>query len=224
MGARGGACSRRQARWQTSPKQRDISLKLIELARAGKRVVRLKGGDPFVFGRGGEEAQTLVQSGIPIRIIPGVSAGIGGLAYAGIPVTHRDVNQSVTFVTGHDQTGQTPSSLDWAGIAQGSQVIVIYMGMKHIDRIASALLAAGRDAAEPVAVVTEATTSTQQVLETTLGAVAADLKQSRLEPPAIICVGRAVLMRQVLDWQALASGAAPRALDPLGRGRGAESA
>ncbi|MDA9061557.1 uroporphyrinogen-III C-methyltransferase, partial [Planktomarina temperata] len=118
-----------------SAKQRDISLHLVELARAGKRVLRLKGGDPFVFGRGGEEAQTLVQHGVPIRIIPGISAGIGGLAYAGIPVTHRDVNQSVTFVTGHDQTGDTPGSLDWSAIAQGSQVIVIYMGMKHIAQI-----------------------------------------------------------------------------------------
>ena len=108
-----------------SAKQRDISLHLVELARTGKRVLRLKGGDPFVFGRGGEEAQTLVQHGVPIRIIPGISAGIGGLAYAGIPVTHRDVNQSVTFVTGHDQTGDTPGSLDWRAIAQGSQVIMI---------------------------------------------------------------------------------------------------
>ena len=96
-----------------SAKQRDISMHLVELARKDKRVLRLKGGDPFVFGRGGEEAQTLVQHGIPIRIIPGISAGIGGLAYAGIPVTHRDVNQSVTFVTGHDQSGVTPGSLDW---------------------------------------------------------------------------------------------------------------
>jgi uroporphyrin-III C-methyltransferase len=98
--------------------QRDISLRLVDLARAGRRVLRLKGGDPFVFGRGGEEAQTLVQHGVPIRIIPGISAGIGGLAYAGIPVTHRDVNQSVTFVTGHDQSGNATSSLDWAAIAK----------------------------------------------------------------------------------------------------------
>ena len=127
-----------------SAKQRDISLHLVELARAGKRVLRLKGGDPFVFGRGGEEAQTLVQHGVPIRIIPGISAGIGGLAYAGIPVTHRDVNQSVTFVTGHDQSGNTPGSLDWNSISKGSQVIVIYMGMKHIAQIATKLIAAGR--------------------------------------------------------------------------------
>jgi uroporphyrin-III C-methyltransferase len=158
-----------------SPKQRDISLRLVELARAGKRVLRLKGGDPFVFGRGGEEAQTLVQHGIPVRIIPGISAGIGGLAYAGIPVTHRDVNQSVTFVTGHDQSGNTPSSVNWEAIAQGSQVIVIYMGMKHIGQISAALIGAGRPASEPVAVVTTATTADQRVLETTLGTIEADI-------------------------------------------------
>ncbi len=204
--------------------QRDISLRLVDLARAGKRVLRLKGGDPFVFGRGGEEAQTLVQHSVPIRIIPGISAGIGGLAYAGIPVTHRDVNQSVTFVTGHDQSGETPSSLDWASIAKGSQVIVIYMGMKHVERIAGALLDAGRPTSEPCAVVSSATTGEQQVLETTLGTMAKDIAQSGLEPPAILCVGRSVLMRQVLDWQGMIAGEAPRNTDPLGRGRPAESA
>lgn len=207
-----------------SAKQRDISLHLVELARAGKRVLRLKGGDPFVFGRGGEEAQTLIQHDIPVRIIPGISAGIGGLAYAGIPVTHRDVNQSVTFVTGHDQSGNTPQSLDWEAISRGSQVLVIYMGMKHLDQMIAALLKAGRPASEPVAVVTNATTPTQQVLETTLGTALADVADSGLEPPAIICVGRSVLMRQVLDWQSLEQGKAPRNLDPLGRGRPAESA
>jgi uroporphyrin-III C-methyltransferase len=207
-----------------SPQQRDISLRLVDLARAGRRVLRLKGGDPFVFGRGGEEAQTLVQHGVPVRIVPGVSAGIGGLAYAGIPVTHRDVNQSVTFVTGHDQSGQTPSSLDWAAISAGSQVIVIYMGMKHIARIAAALLDAGRSPSEPVAVVTQATTGNQRVLETTLATAPADIAAAGLEPPAVICVGRSVLMRQALDWQAMAAGAAPRDTDPLGRGRPAESA
>ncbi len=207
-----------------SAKQRDISLRLVDLAKSGKRVLRLKGGDPFVFGRGGEEAQTLVQHGVPIRIIPGISAGIGGLAYAGIPVTHRDVNQSVTFVTGHDQSGQTPSSLNWRAISEGSQVIVIYMGMKHAGPITSALLDAGRDADEPCAVVCSATTGNQQVLETTLGAMAKDIEDSGLEPPAILCVGRSVLMRQALDWQAMIDGQPPRDLDPLGRGRPAESA
>ena len=207
-----------------SAKQRDISLRLVDLARAGKRVLRLKGGDPFVFGRGGEEAQTLVQHDIPIRIIPGISAGIGGLAYAGIPVTHRDVNQSVTFVTGHDQSGNTPGSLDWASISKGSQVIVIYMGMKHIAQIAAKLIDAGRPLSEPIAVVTTATTADQKVLETTLGHVVNDIAQSGMEPPAIICVGGSVLMRQVLDWQSQAAGEAPRNLDPLNRGRPAESA
>lgn len=204
--------------------QRDISLRLVDLARAGKRVLRLKGGDPFVFGRGGEEAQTLVQHGVPVRIIPGISAGIGGLAYAGIPVTHRDVNQSVTFITGHDQSGETPNTLDWASISRSSQVLVIYMGMKHIGQISGALLDAGRPASEPVAVVSDATTPRQRVLETTLGALEADLAASGLEPPAIVCVGRSVLMRQVLDWQGMARGEAPRNLDPLGRGKPAESA
>lgn len=207
-----------------SAKQRDISLRLVDLARDGKRVLRLKGGDPFVFGRGGEEAQTLVQQGIPIRIIPGISAGIGGLAYAGIPVTHRDVNQSVTFVTGHDQSGNATGSLDWKAIAKGSKVIVIYMGMKHIAHITAQLMAAGRPATEPVAIVTTATTAHQQVLETTLGTCVADIEAAGAEPPAIICVGRAVAMRQVLDWQGQIAGEAPRNLDPLGRGRPAESA
>ncbi|RLJ59858.1 uroporphyrin-III C-methyltransferase [Litoreibacter meonggei] len=207
-----------------SAKQRDISLRLVDLAREGKRVLRLKGGDPFVFGRGGEEAQTLVQHGVPIRIIPGISAGIGGLAYAGIPVTHRDVNQSVTFVTGHDQSGNATGSLDWQAISKGSQVIVIYMGMKHIAHITAQLLDAGRPATEPVAIVITATTVHQQVLETTLGTCVADIEASGAEPPAIICVGRAVAMRQVLDWQGQIAGVAPRNLDPLGRGRPAESA
>jgi len=205
-----------------SAKQRDISLQLVDLAKAGKRVLRLKGGDPFVFGRGGEEAQTLVQHGIPIRIIPGISAGIGGLAYAGIPVTHRDVNQSVTFITGHDQSGKTPSTLNWQAISQGSQVLVIYMGMKHITPITNALLKAGRPDDEPVAVVTQATTPDQKVLETTLGSLVTDLEKSDMSPPAIICVGRSVKMRQVLDWQSMIAGEKPRNMDPLGRGKPAE--
>ncbi|GHA43343.1 uroporphyrin-III C-methyltransferase [Amylibacter ulvae] len=206
-----------------SAKQRDISLHLVELAQSGKRVLRLKGGDPFVFGRGGEEAQTLIQHGVPVRIIPGISAGIGGLAYAGIPVTHRDVNQSVTFVTGHDQSGETPSSLNWQAISDGSQVLVIYMGIKHVERIAGELLNAGRGVDEPVAVVTSATTPEQRVLETTLGNLKSDMDAAGMTPPAIICVGKSVLMRQVLDWQGMMNGETPRNLDPLNRGRPAEA-
>ncbi len=205
-----------------STQQRDISLQLVELAQQGKRVLRLKGGDPFVFGRGGEEAQTLIQHGIPLRIIPGISAGIGGLAYAGIPVTHREVNQSVTFVTGHDQTGDSPQSLDWAAISRGAQVLVIYMGMKHAATISQALMDAGRGPDEPVAIVCEATTPQQNVVETTLAEMPAAIETAQLSPPAILCVGRAVLLRQVLDWQGLAAGQSPRNLDPLERGRPAE--
>jgi len=206
-----------------SPLQRDISLRLVELARAGRRVLRLKGGDPFVFGRGGEEAQTLVQLGVPVRIIPGITAGIGGLAYAGIPVTHRDVNQSVAFVTGHDQTGETPSQIDWAALARGAHVIVVYMGMKHVGRIAAALIAGGRDPADPVGVVTQASLDAQQVLETTLDRVEADIDAAGLLPPAVICIGRAVLLRQALDWQRLAAGLAPRDTDPLAGRRAAQA-
>ena len=127
-----------------SPKQRDISLRLVEFARAGKRVLRLKGGDPFLFGRGGEEALALVAAKIPFRIVPGVTSGIGGLAYAGIPATHRDVNHAVTFVTGHMAGGDVPDTINWRALGEGSPVIVIYMGLKHLPRIASELLAAGR--------------------------------------------------------------------------------
>src|SRR5262245_21007918 len=111
-----------------SARQPDISLRLVQLAREGKLVLRLKGGDPFVFGRGGEEAMALVAAGIPFRIVPGISAGIGGLAYAGIPVTHRDINSAVTFITGHDTSGLVPDSVDWVSLARGSPGLVIHLG------------------------------------------------------------------------------------------------
>jgi uroporphyrin-III C-methyltransferase len=198
-----------------SPKQRDISLKLVALARAGKRVCRLKGGDPFVFGRGGEEALTLVEADVPFRIVPGVSAGIGGLAYAGIPVTHRDVNHAVTFLTGHDQSGLAPSTIDWDGVARGAPVIVMYMAMKHLAQIAAKLVQAGRRMGEPVAIVCSATTDAQRVLETTLGEAAAALDESGLEPPAIVVVGEVVRLRAALDWLGAIAGRKLIA-DPLG--------
>jgi uroporphyrin-III C-methyltransferase len=198
-----------------SAKQPDISLRLIQLAREGKRVLRLKGGDPFVFGRGGEEALSLVEAKIPFRIVPGISAGIGGLAYAGIPVTHRDVNSAVAFVTGHDATGEVPDSVDWAALAKGAPVIVLYMALKHIARIAERLTAGGRDAATPVAVISKATTAEQQVLETTLARCAADVEANGIEPPAMVVVGEVVRLRAALDWLGAIGGRVLKA-DPLG--------
>lgn len=198
-----------------SPKQRDITLKLIDYAKAGKRVLRLKGGDPFVFGRGGEEALGLVGAGIPFRIIPGITAGIGGLAYAGIPATHRDTNQAVTFLTGHDQTGLTPDAINWEGIAAGSPVIVMYMAMKHLETIAGKLITGGRSVDEPVGIVCNASLTGQQVLETTLGRCAADAAAANLEPPAVVCVGEVVRLRTGLDWMGALSGRLLDA-DPLG--------
>ncbi len=206
-----------------SAKQRDISLRLIDLAREGWRVLRLKGGDPFVFGRGGEEALALVAAGIPFRIVPGISAGIGGLAYAGIPVTHREVNSAVAFITGHDASGLVPDSVDWASLSRGAPVLVIYMALKHIEPIVARLLAAGRGADEPVAVVSKASTAGQAVLETTLGRVVAEAAALGLEPPALFVVGEVVRLRAGLDWLGALAG---RKLisDPLGRKKRSESA
>lgn len=194
-----------------SPVQADISQRLVRLAQEGKRVLRLKGGDPFVFGRGGEEALALVAAGVPFRIIPGISAGIGGLAYAGIPVTHRDTNSAVTFVTGHGVGGEVPDGIDWAALAKGAPVIVLYMALKHIAAIAGALMSHGRAASEPVAVVSQATLPQQVILETTLGTCPSDIAAAGIEPPCIVVVGEVVRLRAGLDWQGLAEG---RRLDP----------
>jgi uroporphyrin-III C-methyltransferase len=189
-----------------SVKQRNISLRLVDLAREGNRVLRLKGGDPFVFGRGGEEALTLVQHGIPFRIVPGITAGIGGLAYAGIPVTHREINHAVTFLTGHDSSGIVPDRIDWEALGRGSPVIVMYMAMKHIGLISANLISAGRSADEPVAFVCNASTAEQQVLETTLGRAEADVEASGLQPPAIVVIGEVVRFRKGMDWMGALSG------------------
>ena len=196
---------------------------LVELGRAGLTVVRLKGGDPFVFGRGGEEALALVAVGIPFRIVPGISAGIGGLAYAGIPVTHREVNSAVAFITGHDASGLVPDSVDWESLSRGAPVLVIYMALKHIEPIVERLLAAGRSPAEPIAVVSKATTAEQQVLESTLGRIVADVAVTGIEPPAMVVVGEAVRLRAGLDWLGALSGKRLIA-DPLGQKKRSESA
>ena len=198
-----------------SPTQGNISEKLIELSRNGKRVARLKGGDPFVFGRGGEEALALVRAGIPIRITPGITAGIGGLAYAGIPATHRDTNQSVTFLTGHDQSGDAPSEIDWSSISAGSQSIVLYMARKHLEKIVRNLLDYGRSPDEPAAVVSNASLPDQHTIETTIGSLVSDVAGLKPETPSIICIGRNVLLRQAIDWFGQLRGDEIRSLHPL---------
>jgi len=205
-----------------SPVQADISQRLVRLAQDGKRVLRLKGGDPFVFGRGGEEALALVAAGVPFRIIPGISAGIGGLAYAGIPVTHRDTNSTVTFVTGHGVGGAVPDGIDWAALARGAPVIVLYMALKHIAAIAGALMEHGRAADEALAVVSQATLPEQVILETTLGRCAEEIAAAGIEPPCIVVIGEVVRLRAGLDWQGAAAG---RRLDPnpLGLGKRRET-
>jgi len=193
-----------------SPPQADISQRLIALARENRRVLRLKGGDPYVFGRGGEEALALVAAGIPFRIVPGISAGIGALAYAGIPMTHRDINSSVTFLTGHDASGGTPA-LDWEALARGAPVLVIFMALSNLSALVERLLAAGRRANEPVAVISRATTPLQQVVETTLGACVGDVETADIQPPCMVVVGQVVRLRAGLDWLGAMAG---RALDP----------
>lgn len=150
-----------------------------------------------MFGRGGEEAGALHAAGVPFRVVPGISAGLGGLAYAGIPVTHRDTNHAVLFLTGHDETGSV-SALDWPAITRAAPVLVLFMGVRHLQAIAQHLLAAGRPRDEVVAVVANATLPEQQVIETSLGAAADGLAD--LPTPAIVVIGPASQHRPVLDW------------------------
>ena len=181
-----------------SPSQPDISARLIQAARDGNRVLRLKGGDPCVFGRGGEEALALAAAGVPFRIVPGITAGIGGLAYAGIPVTHRDTNSAVTFLTGHSSEGEVTRGLDWDAIARGAPVLVLYMASRHLRSVAGRLMSAGRRSDEPVAVISKATTPAQRVFVSTLGEIAATCPE--VEAPAIVVVGEVVRLRAALDW------------------------
>ncbi len=184
-------------RGQPSCAQGDISQTLIGRARAGQRVLRLKGGDPFVFGRGGEEALALAEAGVPFRVIPGITAGIGGLAYAGIPVTHRDTNHVLSFITGHGADGRLPD-LDWPALAKGSPTLVFYMALAHAEEIAARLIAAGRSPHEPAALVADATGESQTVQVTTLAELGAAAKICKA--PAILVVGDNVLLRERLDW------------------------
>jgi uroporphyrin-III C-methyltransferase len=197
-----------------SPSQPDISALIIRRARAGMRVLRLKGGDPCVFGRGAEEALALVAAEIPFRIVPGITAGIGGLAYAGIPVTYRETNSAVTFVTGHNSAGTVPDGLDWSAIARGAPVLVLYMALKHLPQIVARLIAGGRRRDEAAAIVSRASTPEQQVVVATLGTIV-DLGTAA-ETPAIVIVGEVVRLRAGLDWLGALAG---RRLDPDPLGR-----
>ena len=182
-----------------SCKQDEISDLLIKLAREGRRVLRLKGGDPFVFGRGGEEAQALARAGVPFRIVPGVTAGIGGLAYAGIPVTHRDTNHAVTFITGHGIDGKL-TKMDWAAVSRGAPTLVLYMARKFAGEISAALIAAGRSADEPAAIVANAARADQQVIVTTLGGLGAAAENA--PSLAIMVIGENVRLAEELNWLA----------------------
>jgi uroporphyrin-III C-methyltransferase len=189
-GKRGGKPSATQA---------DISQRLVALARGGHRVLRLKGGDPFVFGRGGEEAMALAAAGIPFRIIPGVTAGLAALAAAGIPATLRGVNRAVIFAAGHG----ADENFDWAPLARAGQPIVFYMVMHNLERISAALMQAGMAADTPAAIIASATTPAQRILVATLGQLAAAAREQKIEPPAIVVIGDIVPMRARLLGEAL---------------------
>ena len=180
--------------------QEETNELLVELGRSGKRVVRLKGGDPFVFGRGGEEAEALAAAGVPFEVVPGVTAGVAAPAYAGIPVTHRDVASAVAFVTGHEDPGKPESALDWDALAHFPGTLVLYMGIKNLPLIAERLTAAGRDPEEPVAVIERGTHPGQRTLVDTLAGIAARVQAVAIRPPAITLVGPVAGLRDTIAW------------------------
>jgi uroporphyrin-III C-methyltransferase/precorrin-2 dehydrogenase/sirohydrochlorin ferrochelatase len=178
--------------------QAEINMLLKRLAREGKCVVRLKGGDPFIFGRGGEEMEALVDEGIDFEVVPGITAACGVSSYAGIPLTHRDYAQSVTFVTGHLKEGSV--HLDWEGLARPQQTVVIYMGVGALPRICEQLIAHGVPETRPAAVVERGATPRQRVVTATVGTLAQSATGAGIEPPALAIIGDVVSLRQRLDW------------------------
>jgi uroporphyrinogen III methyltransferase / synthase len=180
--------------------QEETNALLAELGRAGKRVVRLKGGDPFVFGRGGEEAEALAAAGVPFEVVPGVTAGVAAPAYAGIPVTHRDAASAVAFVTGHEDPEKPGSALDWDALARFPGTLVFYMGIRQLPLIAERLTAAGRDPGEAAAVVERGTHPGQRTVVDTLGGIAARAEAEEIRPPAITLVGAVAGLRETIAW------------------------
>ena len=180
--------------------QPQIEKLMVEHARAGRSVVRLKGGDPFTFGRGGEEAEALAESGVPFEVVPGVTAGVAAPAYAGIPVTHRDHASAVAFVTGHEDPDKDESALDWEALAAFPGTLVIYMGVKRLPEIAQRLLAAGRSASEPAAAVERGTMSGQRTVTASLAELAAAADGAGLRPPAVVVIGPVAARTEVLAW------------------------
>jgi uroporphyrin-III C-methyltransferase / precorrin-2 dehydrogenase / sirohydrochlorin ferrochelatase len=179
--------------------QGEISALLVKLAKQGKRVLRLKGGDPFMFGRGGEEIEALAAQGIPFQVCPGVTAAIGAAAYAGIPLTHRDHAQACVFVTGHGKDGKI--TLDWTALLQPQQTVAIYMGLRNLEALAQEFVARGGSADLPAAIVDNATRANQRVIVGTLGTLAAKARAAELSGPSIIIVGTVVTLRDKLDWR-----------------------
>lgn len=183
-----------------SVSQSAINELLVRLARDGKRVVRLKGGDPFVFGRGSEEAQALNDASVPFEVVPGVTAGIAAAAYAGIPVTHRGLAASVTFVTGHEDPEKSTSQTDWKALAKAGGTIVLYMGVKTLPQIASALMEGGLPEEMPVAAIQWGTLSKQQTVTATLSTIAERAREKGITAPVITVIGWPVILRDEINW------------------------
>ena len=177
-----------------------INALLVAHARRGRRVVRLKGGDPFVFGRGGEEAGALAAAGIPFEVVPGVSSAVAVPAYAGVPVTQRGIASSFAVVTGHEDEDKADEAVDWARLATAVDTLVVLMGVRSLPRIARALLAAGRRPDTPVALIRWGTTDAQETLVGRLDDIAARAAAARLAPPLVIVVGEVVALRGRLAW------------------------
>ncbi len=183
-------------------RQEQINALLVDLAKKGKRVLRLKGGDPYVFGRGGEEIESLAESGVRFQVVPGITAACGVAAYAGIPLTHRDYAQSCVLVTGHLKDGTM--DLDWHGLARPRQTLVIYMGLLGLEKLCAQLIAHGLPADMPAAVVQQATLPQQRVVTATLAELAQRVEAAGLRPPTLVIVGDVVKLRDQLSWYEMA--------------------